>query len=269
MTIFRPCIDLHDGKVKQIVGSSLSESKEFDGSSEAASNVVENHVADQPADWFARKYQSDELTGGHVIKLGPGNDHAAKSALSAFPGGLQIGGGIHLENATSWLDQGASHLIVTSLLFDSDGYFLLDRLVALEQLVGKSRIVVDLSCKQIDGEYRVVMNRWQTATSLQVDAITIAMLANHCDEFLVHAADVEGKCNGIDEELVALLSSIQSCPMTYAGGIANMDDVRLVQQISSGSIDVTVGSALDLFGGSMSYLELVAFSKHGQRKDPK
>ena len=107
MTKFRPCIDLHEGKVKQIVGSTLSD----DG-------ARENFISDKPASWFAGLYRRDSLAGGHVIMLGKGNEPAAREALAAYPGGLQIGGGITADNASSWLEAGASHVIVTSRLFD-------------------------------------------------------------------------------------------------------------------------------------------------------
>lgn len=252
MTKFRPCIDLHNGQVKQIVGSTLLD----DGS------PTENHVAEQPADWFAQKYRTDQLPGGHVIKLGPGNEEAAKSALEGFPGGLQIGGGINLDNAQQWLEDGASHVILTSWLFDESGKFESEKLDALVKQIGKSKIVIDLSCKRSDDGWTVAMNRWQTLTDLKVDSATLDSLADRCDEFLIHAADVEGKCEGIDAELVELMGKWAKVPMTYAGGVATMEDVLLVDSASSGNVDVTVGSALDLFGGSgVAYKDLVEWNR--------
>jgi len=253
MSKFRPCIDIHDGQVKQIVGSTL-----VDGQS-----PQENHVADESAESFAKKYREDGLTGGHVIKLGRSseNDLAAKSALAAYPGGLQVGGGIGLNNASQWLDAGASHVILTSWLFDDDGRFQSEKLTALAKQIGKEKLVLDLSCKRTDAGWTVAMNRWQTLTDLQVEASTLDSLAQHCDEFLIHAADVEGKCEGIDVELVELMGRWAQIPMTYAGGVANMDDVELVQSASAGCVDVTVGSALDLFGGTgVSYESLVQWN---------
>ncbi len=252
MTKFRPCIDLHEGQVKQIVGSTLLD----DGSPH------ENHVANQPAAWFAQKYRDDRLLGGHVIKLGPGNDEAARSALAEFPGGLQIGGGVSLDNAPQWLDAGASHVILTSWLFDKDGRFQTEKLDALVEQIGKQKIVIDLSCKRNDNGWTVAMNRWQTLTDLNVDQLTLDSLADRCDEFLIHAADVEGKCEGIDADLVELMGNWGKIPMTYAGGVAKMDDVLLVESSGSGNVDVTVGSALDLFGGSgVAYEELVQWNQ--------
>ena len=135
MTKFRPCIDLHNGKVKQIVGGTLTDSGE---------GLKENFVSDKQADAFAEMYAADGLTGGHVIQLGAGNQKAAESALRAYPGGLQLGGGVSLENADHWLSCGASHVVVTSWLFDPDGHFLWERLKGLADEVGKERLVVDL-----------------------------------------------------------------------------------------------------------------------------
>ena len=253
MTRFRPCIDLHQGMVKQIVGGSLRDH---------GAGPVENFVSDHPPAWFARKFRADQLTGGHVIKLGPGNDAAARDALTAWSGGLQLGGGITAENAASWLDAGASHVIVTSALFDPDGRFLTESLDALVKSIGTGRLVIDLSCRRTSEGWTVAMNRWQTLTDLQVTPATLDRLAPHCAEFLIHAADVEGLCRGIDAELVALLGTWAKIPVTYAGGAATMDDVLLVDSASRGNVDVTVGSALDLFGGSgVGYRDLVAWNR--------
>lgn len=250
MTRFRPCIDLHNGSVKQIVGGTLTD----DGA-----GLHTNFVAEHPAEWFASKYRQDGLRGGHVIKLGPGNDAAARAALAAYPGGLQIGGGITPDNAEEWLSFGASHVIVTSVLFDSEGRFRRSVLRELVERVGKNRLVLDLSCRRTRDGWVVAMNRWQTLTELAVTPATLSMLAGSCDEFLIHAADVEGRCSGIDRELVSMLGSWQGCPMTYAGGIATLADFDLIDSLSGGTIDATVGSALDLFGGSgVRYDELIA-----------
>ncbi|MFK7766505.1 MAG: phosphoribosylformimino-5-aminoimidazole carboxamide ribotide isomerase [Mariniblastus sp.] len=261
MTKFRPCIDLHNGKVKQIVGSTLVDSRHPSKANETTSKPTENFVSEQSANWFATKYQNDKLTGGHVIKLGMGNDQAAESALAAYPSGLQIGGGINASNAQRWLDEGASHVIVTSWLFDEHGAFQTDRLRELVGAIGKHRIVIDLSCKRTPSGWTVAMNRWQTLTDLDITHKTLDSLADHCDEFLIHAADVEGLCKGIDVELVETMGSWAKIPMTYAGGVANMQDVERVASASNGKIDVTVGSALDLFGGSgVQYQELVKWN---------
>lgn len=253
MTKFRPCIDLHDGKVKQIVGRTLCESTE---------GPIENFVAEQPAEHFASLYAADELSGGHIIRLGPGNDDSARAALAAFPGGLQIGGGITNKNAASWLDAGASHVIVTSWLFDRDGNFLENRCKQLAAEIGKQNIVIDLSCRRNDLGWQVAMNRWQTLTNLSLNVDTMNSLAEYADELLVHAADVEGLCCGIDRELVQLLGGWSRVPVTYAGGAASFADVELVAKLSGGEVDVTVGSALDIFGGSgVKYAELVAWNR--------
>ncbi len=253
MTRFRPCIDLHQGKVKQIVGGSLRD----DGS-----EPTENFVSDKPPAWFAETFRNDRLTGGHVIKLGPGNDAAAREALSAWPGGLQIGGGISAGNAQEWLDAGASHVIVTSALFDAEGEFLSETLDALVKAIGADKLVIDLSCRRTPHGWKVAMNRWQTLTDLEITHATLDRLAPHCAEFLIHAADVEGLCGGIDADLVSLLGSWGKIPVTYAGGAATMADVLLVESAGQGKVDVTVGSALDLFGGKgLGYRELVAWNR--------
>jgi phosphoribosylformimino-5-aminoimidazole carboxamide ribotide isomerase len=253
MTRFRPCIDLHQGKVKQIVGGSLRDN---------GAGPTENFVSDKPPAWFAETFRADQLTGGHVIKLGPGNDDAARDALAAWPGGLQIGGGISAENAKEWLDAGASHVIVTSALFDAGGKFLSDTLETLVKAIGADRLVIDLSCRRTSAGWIVAMNRWQTLTDLAVTPATLDRLAPHCAEFLIHAADVEGLCGGIDAELVSLLGSWGKIPLTYAGGAAAMDDVLLVESAGLGKVDVTVGSALDLFGGKgLRYKDLVAWNR--------
>ena len=252
-TRFRPCIDLHDGKVKQIVGGSFNSSSE---------ELKTNFTSDLDPSWFAGKYAEDELTGGHVIKLGPGNDEAARSALQAYPHGMQIGGGITEENAETWLSAGASHVIATSFLFDSEAHFREERLAALLAETGRERLVIDLSCRKTENGWVVAMNRWQTMTDLYLTHETLDQLAPSCDEFLIHAADVEGKCEGIDESLVELLGQWGKIPVTYAGGASCLEDLKRVDEISEGLVDLTIGSALDIFGGNgVSYSDCVVFNR--------
>jgi len=239
---FRPCIDLRAGRVVQIVGGTLTD----DGD-----QTVTNHVSARSAADFATLYRRDCLRGGHVIMLGPGSEDAARSALAAYPGGLQIGGGVTPENAAAWLDAGASHVIVTSYLFPG-GAFAPNRLCAMTQAVGRSRLVVDLSCRRTpEGAYHVATDRWRTLTATCLSAQTIALFEASCDELLIHAADVEGKCEGIDEELVGLLGEWVSIPTTYAGGARRLEDIARVEQLSCATVDLTIGSALDIFGGSL------------------
>ena len=238
---FRPCIDLQNGRVVQIIGGTLTD----DGR-----GTVTNHASDRPAAEFAALYKADSLRGGHVILLGPGSEDAAHSALAAYPNGLQIGGGITPDNAASWLEAGASHVIVTSYLFD-DGAFSPGRLHAMTDVVGKDRLVVDLSCRRAaGGDYYVATNRWQTVTETRLDGALFQSLAPYCAEFLVHAADVEGKCEGIDVDLVQRLGEWVTRPTTYAGGARRLEDVAWVEDLSGGTVDLTIGSALDIFGGS-------------------
>jgi len=253
MTRFRPCIDLHDGQVKQIVGATLSDT---------GAPPTENFVSDRAPAWFADLYHKDELRGGHVIQLGAGNADAARDALQAWPGGMQLGGGINIRNAVEWLEAGASQVIVTSWLFDDDGKFREDRLRELANEVGRENVVVDLSCRSTESGWTVAMNRWQTLTSIDVTHATLETLAEWCSEYLVHAADVEGLCGGVDAELVDVLGAWAGIPITYAGGVASMADLELVADRSGGSVDVTVGSALDIFGGSgVKYEDLLAWNQ--------
>jgi len=239
--------------VKQIVGGSLRDN---------GAAPTENFVSDRPSAWFAQMFRADDLRGGHVIKLGPGNDTAAREALAAWPGGLQIGGGIDATNAAAWLDAGASHVIVTSALFDAQGRFQPDALAALVKAVGREQLVIDLSCRRRAGGWSVAMNRWQTLTEMPVDHATLDRLAASCAEFLIHAADVEGLCRGIDADLVTLLGTWGKLPLTYAGGAASMADLQLLEQAGHGRVDVTVGSALDIFGGTgLSYQGLVEWNR--------
>lgn len=254
MSRFRPCIDLHEGRVKQIVGGSLTDD---------ASALRTNFVSEHPAEYYAALYRAAALTGGHVIMLGSGNEDAARRALGAWPGGLQIGGGIHAANAGEWLAAGASHVIVTSWLFDASGRFLPDRLAAMENAAGRDRLVIDLSCRRDPhGGWTVCMNRWQTRTSLQVTSAVLDSLATRCAEFLIHAADVEGQCRGMDEDLLRLLGTWNGIPVTYAGGARSIADLQLVHDLSAGKIDVTIGSALDIFGGTgVRYNDCVAWNR--------
>jgi len=250
---FRPCIDLHHGRVKQIVGSTLSDAQQ--------GSLTTNFASDQPAAHYAEMYKADRLFGGHVIMLGPGNEAAASEALQAFPQGLQIGGGITADNAAHWLDLGASAVIVTSAVF-KDGQVHEDRLVELAQAVGKDRLVLDLSCRKKEDAYYIVTDRWQKFTQVTVSEQSLAYFAKYCCEFLIHAVDVEGKCAGIEEELTALLGRFSPIPTTYAGGVKNLADLHRVKELGLNRLDATIGSALDIFGGTgVTYAEAVAFNR--------
>ncbi|MBP5351378.1 MAG: phosphoribosylformimino-5-aminoimidazole carboxamide ribotide isomerase [Fibrobacterales bacterium] len=250
MTLFRPCIDLHEGAVKQIVGGSLRDE---------SNSARENFVSATPPEFYAELYRKDGLKGGHVILLGPGNEEAAKAALRAWPGGLQVGGGINPANALSWIEAGAAKVIVTSWLFEN-GELSWDRLKELSAQVGRDRLVVDLSCRRADGKWFVATDRWQTVTKTEIDAALLKNVAEFCSELLVHAADVEGLRNGIDEELVAFLGEHSPIPATYAGGATSLDDLARVDRLSKGRVDLTIGSALDLFGGDVPYEKCAAWN---------
>ncbi|XP_015898656.3 1-(5-phosphoribosyl)-5-[(5-phosphoribosylamino)methylideneamino] imidazole-4-carboxamide isomerase, chloroplastic [Ziziphus jujuba] len=256
---FRPCIDIHKGKVKQIVGSTLRDTKQ-DGSA-----LVTNFESDKSAAEFANLYREDGLTGGHVIMLGadPLSKAAAIEALHAYPGGLQVGGGINSDNCLSYIAEGASHVIVTSYVF-SNGQMDLERLKGLVRVVGKERLILDLSCRKKGGKYAIVTDRWQKFSDVYLDEEVLDFLANYADEFLVHGVDVEGKKLGIDEELVALLGKHSPIPVTYAGGVTVMADLEKIKVAGMGRVDVTVGSALDIFGGNLAYREVVDW--HAQQR---
>ena len=253
---FRPCIDLHKGKVKQIVGSTFSDSDER--------SIATNFMTDQSVAYFAERYKKDNLAGGHVIMLGPGNEAAAIEALSAFPQGLQIGGGITVDNAAEFLDAGASHVIVTSYVF-KDGSIYWDNLKEIENKVGKNRLVLDLSCKKKDDAYFIVTDRWQKFTDTVISKENMERLSPFCDEFLVHAVDVEGCKGGVDVELVNVLYSFSPVTVTYAGGIRNLQDLDAINKEGKGKVDATIGSALDIFGGSLKYEDVVAWHKENNR----
>ncbi|XP_065857682.1 1-(5-phosphoribosyl)-5-[(5-phosphoribosylamino)methylideneamino] imidazole-4-carboxamide isomerase, chloroplastic [Euphorbia lathyris] len=251
---FRPCIDIHKGKVKQIVGSTLSDSKE------EGTNLVTNFESDKSAGEFADLYKEDGLMGGHVIMLGadPLSKAAAVEALHAYPGGLQVGGGINTNNCLNYIEEGASHVIVTSYVFNN-GQMDLERLKDLVCVVGKQRLVLDLSCRKKEGRYAIVTDRWQKFSDVYLDEEVLEFLANYADEFLVHGVDVEGKKLGIDEELVELLGRQSPIPVTYAGGVTVMNDLERIKAAGKGRVDVTVGSALDIFGGNLPYKDVVAW----------
>lgn len=250
--MFRPCIDLRGGQVVQIVGGTLSDS---------GAGTHTNFVSQQPPSWFVEMYRRDGLQGGHVIALGPGNEAAARSALAAWPGGLQYGGGVSADTAEGWLEAGASHVIVTSWVF-REGRLDEQRLDELVRRIGRERLVLDLSCRRRGEDYFVVTDRWQKFTELKLSMATLQDLSRHCAEFLVHAVDVEGLCRGIDGELVRDLAAWSPLPTTYAGGAKSLEDLATVAALSGGRVDLTIGSALDIFGGTgVRYAEAVAFNR--------
>lgn len=247
---FRPCIDIHNGKVKQIVGGSLLDE---------GNRASENFVATQDAAFYANLYKDSGIKGGHIILLNKAGTEfyeadveQARFALSAYPGGLQIGGGITAENAKSFLDMGASHVIVTSYVF-SNGKVDYERLKRLVDVVGKEHLVLDLSCRKRDGQYYIVTDRWQKFTEEVVCQETILRLQDFADEFLIHAVDVEGKANGVEKELVEILAQYAGIPMTYAGGVGSYEDIEVLRDLGKNRLNVTIGSALDLFGGTLEY----------------
>lgn len=250
---FRPCIDIHNGKVKQIVGGTLTDYRD---------QAKENYVSEQDASFYAKLYKEDGLTGGHIIMLNGADSpyydatkEQALMALESYRGGLQVGGGINLKNATGYLEEGASHVIVTSFVF-SGGMVNYDNLIRLSRVTGKDRLVLDVSCRKKDGRYYIVTDRWQKFTDVALSEEVFYRLADYCDEFLIHAVDVEGRANGIEEELAEMMGSLAGFRMTYAGGIGSMEDIEKLRTLGKGAVDFTVGSALDIFGGRLPYSEI-------------
>lgn len=255
---FRPCIDIHNGRVKQIVGGSLKDS---------GNAAAENFVSEKGAGYYARLYRERELPGGHVILLNAaGTEYyeadrqQAFAALAEYPGGLQTGGGVTPENAGEYLERGASHVIVTSYVF-REGHIDMARLDRLIRETGREHLVLDLSCRKRDGDYYIVTDRWQKWTDTKVTRENILSLSDYCDEFLIHAADAEGKKQGIEESIVRILGSISEVKCVYAGGIGSEEDIEKLRTLGSGNVDYTVGSALDLFGGKISFEKIAAGGK--------
>lgn len=253
---FRPCIDIHDGKVKQIVGGSLKDS-----------GATVNFESNEDGAYYAQLYKKNNLKGGHIILLNPvtsefyeADRNQAFLALGAFPGGFQIGGGITAENAIEYINAGASHVIVTSYVF-KDGKINYDNIHKLVDAVGSEHIVLDLSCRKKDDRYYIVTDRWQKFTDVTISHETLDTLASYCDEFLIHAADVEGKCQGIEEDLVRLLDSWNGKTITYAGGVGSYEDLRSLKELSHNKINVTIGSALDLFGGKLEFNKVLGICR--------
>ena len=251
---FRPCIDIHNGAVKQIVGGSLKDEADF---------AKDNFVSELKADFYADLYRRSGLVGGHIILLNPAGStyyeadlEQAKLALAAYPQGLQIGGGINADNAEQFLDMGARQVIVTSYVF-KDGRINYENLERLSSLIGAEHLVLDLSCRKKDGRYYIVTDRWQKFTDVTVTLDIMKELGSYCDEFLVHAVDVEGKARGVETELASLLGEYKGNPVTYAGGVGSMKDIEDLRKYGKDRLDVTVGSALDLFGGNILFSELI------------
>lgn len=252
----RPCIDIHNGSVKQIVGGSLKDQDNF---------AKENFVSERDAGFYAQLYRDKDLYGGHIILLNPEGSEfyeadvvQARQALAKFPGGLQIGGGMNSENAKAFLDMGASHIIVTSYVF-RNGQIHYDRLREMVKQIGKEHLVLDLSCRKRDGAYYVVTDRWQTFTEEVVNEELLNDLSGFCDEFLIHGVDAEGARQGMELPLVRMLGDFDGIPVTYAGGVSSFEDLELVRDLGKNRLDVTIGSALDLFGGTLRLDQVLEF----------
>ncbi len=253
---FRPCIDIHNGKVKQIVGGSLKDIGDY---------ASENFVSEYGSSWYAEYYKRAGIYGGHVILLnGKESEYYKKTkdeaikALKAYPGGLMAGGGMDDSNAEEFLEAGASHVIVTSYIF-SNGKLHYDRLEKLEKKIGKKNLVLDLSCRKKDGRYYVVTDRWQKFTDEEVNGMLLEKLSRYCDEYLVHAVDVEGMKQGVDSEIVEMLGKYSPLPVTYAGGVGSFEDLDVIREYGRGRVDATIGSALSIFGGNMDYAKVLEY----------
>lgn len=255
---FRPCIDIHNGKVKQVIGSTIIDKGD---------QAVENFVSQNGAAYYAEMYKKDGLKGGHIILLNHKDSEffeatraQAVEALQAFEGGMQIGGGINADNAEYYLDRGASHVIVTSYVF-SNGEINYENLKRIKSVIGKENLVLDLSCRKKDEKYYIVTDRWQKFTQVSVNKEVLDELSEYCDEFLIHAVDVEGKNSGIEKELTTMLGEFSSIPVTYAGGISSIEDINIIKELGKDKLDFTIGSALDIFGGKLEYDYIVNLVK--------
>ena len=253
---FRPCIDIHNGKVKQIVGGSLKDEGDF---------ATDNFVSEKDGAYYGALYKNAGLTGGHIIILNPKSSpyyeedvRQACLALQAAGGTLQVGGGMTDDNAAFFLEQGASHIIVTSFVF-KDGKIHEENLKKICAVTGKERLVLDLSCRKKDGEYYIVTDRWQKFTDVKLNGSILDELSQYCDEFLIHAVDVEGKSSGIEKELATMLGEWDGIPITYAGGVSSYDDLKGLKEMGHNKIDVTIGSALDLFGGPLEFEKVLSY----------
>lgn len=253
---FRPCIDIHNGKVKQIVGGSLADN---------GNTAKENFVSEKGGEFYARLYRERGIKGGHIILLNAANSEyyeadksQAFAALAEYPNGLQLGGGITAENAAEFLDMGASHVIVTSYVF-KNGAVNRENLKKISAAAGRDRLVIDLSCRKRGEDYYIVTDRWQKFTDVKLDKSALDMFAEYCSEFLIHAVDVEGKASGVEKKLAEMLGDWEGIPVTYAGGIGSYSDLDVLKQAGRGKLDFTVGSALDIFGGSLDFERICSY----------
>lgn len=255
---FRPCIDIHNGKVKQIVGSTLKDEGDA---------AVDNFVSEKEADYYAALYQKKGLKGGHVILLNSSSSeyyeatkNQALKALGAYKGGLQVGGGINPSNAREFIEAGADMVIVTSYVF-SEGRIDYEHIKEMVDAVGREHLVLDMSCRKKDGDYYVVTDRWQKFTQEIVSVELLERLSEYCSEFLIHGVDVEGKSSGLDGELLAILSEYDGIPVTYAGGISSMEMLRMLKETGKNKINATIGSSLDIFGGELNMDDVIEICK--------
>ena len=250
---FRPCIDIHNGHVVQIVGSSLRDEND---------SAQNNFVSEKDSAYYANLYKEHGLSGGHIIILnGKDSEYSeatkaeAIKALQTYKGGMQIGGGITDKNAEEYILAGASHIIVTSYVF-SDGKICYNNLNRLNSAVGREHICLDVSCRMRNGKYYVVTDRWQKFTDVVLDENLIVSLSEYCDELLVHAVDVEGRKAGINATIAGILEK-SPIPVTYAGGISSLDDIAKIRSIGNNKIDFTIGTALNIFGGDLDLMEVI------------
>lgn len=264
---FRPCIDIHNGKVKQIVGASLRDS---------GNAAKDNFISDRPSEYYADLYKKNELENAHVIILNSGDSEfykasrdEAKAALREYSGHMMVGGGITAENAAEYLDAGANAVIVTSYVF-KNGHIDEKNLNKILSEIGPGHLVLDLTCRYRQSNtandasgYYVVTDRWQKFSDEMVTTDMLHQLSSSCREFLVHGADSEGMKLGIENDLCEILGDYllddkynDNNPVTYAGGISSIEDIELLNRLSGGKIDFTIGSALDIFGGNISFRDI-------------
>ena len=244
--IFRPCIDLHQGKIRQIVGITLTD--------KAGPKI--NFSATKSVEWFVDLYKADNLQDGHIILLGEGNEKVALRAIKRWPAAFQVGGQMNIDNASFWLDKGAKKIIFTSWLIEKETIHW-QRLENLAKKITPQKIVLDLSCQYFDGDYYIMTEQWKNKSKHSLGKVA-AKLADYCSEFLIHATSVEGQKKGIEKKLIKTLADYKKpAEITYAGGITTQEDIEFIIQEGQSRLFFTVGSALDIFGGTLSYRLLV------------
>ncbi len=249
---FRPCIDVFKGKVVQLIGTSL-----FGGEEKT---IVKHFESEYSPAYYAELFKQDNLKGGHILSLGSGNNDVVIEALKAFNGGMKYGGSVTPENAHVYLDAGATHVIVNSYVFDN-GEINLPNLKSLVKSIGKDKLVLDMSCRKKNGDYYIVTNLWEKFTNVILDQKSLQDISKYCDEIIVHGVDSEGRKQGLESDLVRILAQHTPIKTVYAGGISSIADLTMIKALGNEKIDPCIGTALSIYGGNLSYYEVLEWNK--------